>query len=274
MEVVRKEIEFVRSSDYHLYPIGDIHLGSVHCAEDKIKLKINEIKGMDNALWIGMGDYADSITNNDKRWDSYGLASWVKKDDIIDSQRKKLVEYFKPIKDKCLGLLTGNHEETIHDRHQDAITKHLCSDLGVPYLSYSCFVELHFARRNGSSHVIQIHAWHGAGAAQSDGGKLMRLMRLVNDVQADIYLMGHLHDIIIRSPHRLRCVNGRVRNVPLAAAITGSWLRAYTQPKSGEEIGISYAEKKGYVPNKIGCPVIHIHPDVESKSKEMITIEA
>ena len=58
------------------------------------------------------------------------------------------------------------------------------------------------------------------------------------------------------------------------AAITGSWLRAYTQPKKDEKMGISYAEKKGYNPNKLGCPVIHIRPDTEIKSKEMITIEA
>ena len=102
----------------------------------------------------------------------------------------------------------------------------------------------------------------------------MRLMKLVNDIQADIYLMGHLHDIIVKSPHRLKCVNGKIKSIPLVAAMTGSWLRAYTQPKRGEMMGISYAEKKGYVPNRIGCPIIHILPDTEFKpSKESITVE-
>jgi len=274
MEYTKKEINIHRPDTFLLFPIGDIHAGSIHCAELEIKSKVEEIKKTKNALWLGMGDYADCITTNDKRWSAYGLSNWVDHDDIIDSQRRWLVNLFNPIKDKCLGLLTGNHEETIHDRHQDAITRHLCEDLGVPFLSYSCFVDLVF-NRGSTKYTVQIHAFHGAGAAQSDGGKLMRLMRLVNDIQADIYLMGHLHDIIVKSPHRLRCVNGHVKSVPLVAAITGSWLRAYTQPKKGEQIGISYSEKKGYVPNRIGCPVVKITPDVEYKpTKEMVTVEA
>ena len=268
MEVARRIIQHKRPDTFDLYPLGDIHAGSIHCSEKRIRAKVEEIKSKKNALWIGMGDYADCITTNDKRWNAYGLADWVLQDDIIDSQRTWLRELLKPIKGKCLGLLTGNHEETIHDRHQDAITRHLCEDLEVDYLSYTCFVDLMF-ERDTSKRLYQIFAWHGAGAAQSDGGKLMRLMKLVNEVQADIYLMGHLHDIIAKPPHRLRCVNGRVKSIPLVATMTGSWLTAYTQPKSDIKMGVSYAEKKGYVPNRIGCPVIHINPD-----KETITVEA
>lgn len=270
MEVAKRIISHKRPDVFHLHPIGDIHAGSIHCAEKKIKAKMQEIASQRNALWIGMGDYADCITSKDKRWSAYGLADWVKHDDIIDSQRAWLRDLFKPIKGKCLGLLTGNHEETIHDRHEDAIVKHLCADLGVQYLSYHCFVDLLFERQNtGSKRLYQIHAWHGGGGAATDGGKLMRLMRLVNEIYADIYLMGHLHDIVSKPPHRLKCINGKIKSVPLVATMTGSWLTAYTQPKEGQDIGISYAEKKGYVPNRIGCPVIHINPD-----KEIITVES
>ena len=97
----------------------------------------------------------------------------------------------------------------------------------------------------------------------------MRLMKLVNEIQADIYLMGHLHDIVMKIPHRLKCVNGRIKSLPLVATMTGSWLTAYTQPKADVQMGVSYAEKKGYMPNRIGCPVIHINPD-----KEIITVES
>lgn len=270
MEVVRREIEYRRPDTFDLYALGDIHAGSVHCAEHDVSREVQKIKENRKALWIGMGDMADSITTNDKRWEAYGLADWVRRDDIIESQRKWLKNLLSPIKDKCLGLLTGNHEETIHDRHQDALTKHLCADLDVPYLSYACFVDLVFHRTNtGSKRLYQIFAWHGAGGARKDGGKLNRLMDLVNEFQADIYLMGHLHDIMIKSHQRIKCVNGRVKEVPLIAAMIGSWVKAYTQPKADRNIGISYAEKKGYTPSKIGCPVIHITPD-----KEIVTVEA
>jgi hypothetical protein len=268
VEVVKKVITHTRPDRFDIYGIGDIHAGSIHCSESKIIAKVQEIKENEKAYWIGMGDYADSITSQDKRWDACGIAKWVKKKDIIESQENWLIELFTPIKSKCLGLLTGNHEETVHDKHDSAITEHLCGKLEVPYLSYACFVDLVFDR-SGSKKLYQIFAWHGSGAAQSDGGKLMRLMKLVNEIQADIYLMGHLHDIVIKTPHRLKCSNGKVKSTPLVAAMTGSWLTAYTQPHTKEEVGISYAEKKGYTPNRIGCPVIHIFPD-----KEIITVEA
>ena len=97
----------------------------------------------------------------------------------------------------------------------------------------------------------------------------MRLVRLVNDVQADIYLMGHLHAITIHTPDRLTCNRlGRVKSRALIAAITGSWLKTYPQPKEDQKLNPTYGEKKGYKPSRIGCPVIHIEPD-----EDMVTIE-
>lgn len=262
MLVVEKDIPYSRPDRFKLYPLGDIHLGSLHCAENEIYKQVEVIRKDKNAYWIGMGDYCDSITKNDKRFEMGGLASWVIADDIIESQRKRIVNLLKPIQSKCLGLITGNHEESIHQFHQDDITRHICDDLNVPYLGYSCYVVLKFKRKN-SNEVWQVitHAWHGAGAAQTEGSRLNRLMRLVNEIEADIYLMGHLHAMTQHTPDRLTYRNGRVRSQKLAATITGSWLKAYNQPNEGERECISYAERQGYKPSRIGCPVVHLYPE-------------
>ena len=89
----------------------------------------------------------------------------------------------------------------------------------------------------------------------------MRLMRLVNEFEADIYLMGHLHAKSTYETARLGLSNGRIWNKPVKAAITGSWLKAYDQPDEGEEADPSYVEKKGYKPSVIGMPIIEITPD-------------
>ncbi len=272
MEVIQKRIKCSRSDRFDIIPFGDLHAGSIHCSESEARAMRDKIRDSPNTYWVGMGDLADSITKNDKRFDIGGLAPWVKPDDIIESQRKWLVELLKPIKDKCLGLLTGNHEETIHLNHQDDITRHLCNDLGVRYAGYSCFIVLDFTRGTAisSGHVFQviIHAWHGAGAAQTEGARMMRLVRLVNDIQADIYFMGHLHAMEHITPDRLILKNGRVKSVKLAATITGSWLKAYTQPHGDDEMTPSYAEMKGFKPSRIGAPVVHIWP-----ARQEFTIE-
>ena len=92
----------------------------------------------------------------------------------------------------------------------------------------------------------------------------MRLMRLVNDFQANIYTMGHLHAITTYSPSRISYSRGRLKSNKLVACMTGSWLTAYTQPHSDEQLNASYAEKKGYKPNNLGCPIIHIEPDKDN----------
>ena len=255
MEVLSAELPIRGNEPVNLYPLGDIHAGSIHCCEHDIQAKVREIANEPRARWLGMGDYADCILKDDKRFDGGGLAKWVKPDDIIESQRRWLKDLFLPIKDQCLGMLTGNHEETIHLRYQDDITRHLCDDLGVPYAGYSCFLHLNIQNTSTQRHSLLIHAWHGAGAAQSEGARLLRLMRLVNDIQADGYLMGHLHAMTAHTPDRLIYEHGEIRSMKLAATITGSWLKAYMQGGS-----TSYAERQGYRPSRIGCPVLKIYP--------------
>ena len=221
---------------------------------------------------MGIGDYADCILKNDPRCNIDGFPDWVRKSNIVESQRKRVVELFKPLADegKLLELGTGNHEEEIHMRHDNDIVRNICSDLKVPYGGYSCFLVLTFRRRkSGESHQYIWHSWHGSGAAQSEGAQVMRLMRLVNDIQAHIYTMGHLHTITTYMPTRLTYSNGRVKSTQLLAAITGSWLKAYKQPRNGQQLNPGYAEKKGYNPSRIGCPVIHIHPDRDLFSIEV-----
>ena len=256
MQVIETDyIEYKRPDKFYLYCIGDIHIGSLHCAEHDLQRKITEIKDKKNAYWIGMGDYFDAILKDDKRFDIGGLADWVKKDNILEGQRKRLKELLSPIADKCICMLTGNHEESIHLHKQDDITQNLCDDLKVKYGGYSCFVSLRFSRA-GCRRAYIIHAWHGSGAAQTDGARLNRLTRLVNDIQADVYLMGHLHAMTTHTPDRLVFRNGKIKSVKLAATITGSWLKAYTQNQP-----TSYAERSGYKPSRIGCPCVVFDPD-------------
>jgi len=270
MEVIEKVFEHKRPDVFHIYPLGDLHGGSNTCSEHEIRNQVQEIKERKNAYWIGMGDYADCITKNDPRFEICGLADWVEQDNIVESQRKWLVSLFKPIAHKGICLLTGNHEETIHQYHSNDLVRNLCDDLSIPYGGYQAFILLTFKRKGmEGSRQFTVHAWHGAGSAQTEGARVMRLMRLVNEIQAHIYLMGHLHAMAQYTPDRLTCVRGRIKSVKLAATMTGSWLKAYMQPANGQHLNPTYVERQGYKPTRMGCPVIHIRPD-----KDEFTIES
>ena len=268
MEVISFSLTHTRPDVFDIYPIGDIHLGSIACVEDELQKTLQAVLHNPKAYMIGMGDMTECITKNDPRFDVGGLADWVVKDNIVESQRQRVVELLKPLADKgkIITLLTGNHEETVHSVWQYDMTRNLCQDLKVSYGGYSCFVVMNFLRGKRTSvqhdtHEYIIHCHHGAGGAQTEGSRTMRLMRLVNDIEAHIYLMGHLHCITTYTPDRLSHFRGRIKSTNLIATTTGSWLKAYAQPHKGRQLNASYAEQKGYKPNRLGCPVIHINPD-------------
>ena len=245
-----------RKDVFSLYPIGDIHAGTTFCAEDKIRAKILEIKNNPHALWIGMGDYCEFIPPNDKRFDGMVIADWVDKDDIAESQSKWMLKLLDPIKDKCIGLMMGNHETYYHSKNNHNIFKRLYDGLDAKNLGFSCFYRLNFSR-GGAVTTVTCHFEHGSGGAQTEGGKAMRLYKSMSGFEADIYGVGHLHDVkILPITYIGLTEHMEIKAKTKVGCLTGCWYRTYADGENP-----SYAEQKGYSPTNLGCPVFEICPD-------------
>ena len=273
MEVIEKTIPYTRPDKYKVYPLGDMHLAVVHCDEVLLKEKVYEIKHESKALWLGMGDYADCVTPSDfKRWDGKILADWMKgkEDNIGPTQVKKVDEILKPIWNKCLGLIEGNHDDNIrrynHYDFMNELLEKANKNNYVPYAGVSCFIRLNFKRENSNdAHDYIIHARHGEGSARTSGARALAVLRLSQSmINAHITLMGHLHgqespDI----PQRIILRNGKVKAFETIATMTGSWLRAYMQG-----VPPCYLERWGSPPSTLGCPRIVINPDKDEMTLE------
>ena len=259
MKTITLRIPYESRSDvFKVVPFGDIHAGTVFCREDKVRAKAKEIKNDPFTYWVGMGDFGEFIPPKDKRFDAQVLSDgdWLKKKDIAASQEEWICDIFSPIKDKCLGLIMGNHEVSIQRDNNHDIFGHLVSRLGVKDLGYSCFYRLMFDR-GGSVTTVTFHIEHGSGGAQTEGGKAMRLYKSMCGFEADIYLMGHLHDVkILPISYLSMTLNGEIKEKSKVGCITGCWYATYTDADNP-----SYAEQKGYSPTNMGCPVIEITPD-------------
>lgn len=251
------------NSEFKLYCLGDIHAGTIHCVEHEIKRKVQEIAQSKNTLWIGMGDYAEFITPKDKRFDPNlkSAAEWVEPDNLGHCQTAWLTKLLSPIKHKCIGLLYGNHENSIRVFNHENVHKNLCDALGVDNLGYSCFVSFHFNRENSNEkHLIKGAFTHGSSGAITEGAKLMALMRWMKAMDADIYGYAHLHDYLEKSLSRMTVVDtsngGKIKSKTSSGVTTGSWFRTYTQG-----IQASYGEQKCYPPTEIGCALFTINPN-------------
>jgi hypothetical protein len=258
MEVIEIVIPYkISQGDFHLYDLSDLHVGTIHCAEEKIRHKVQDIKNDKNAMWIGGGDYGDFITPKDKRWNHGQISDWVKQHDIGESVRNYLVELLDPIKDKCIGLLYGNHEASYSKQNDNDVHQHICKDMGVPNLGYSCFAQLKFQRENSAErHTITGAFTHGTGNAITEGAKVNNLMRFMKAFRADIYGYSHVHDYIPKSLTRLYATDsGKITNKVSIGATTGCWFRTYTQGPNS-----SYGEEKVYPPTEMCCAMFIINP--------------
>lgn len=302
MKLIDKEVICKnRTEPFFLYAVGDIHLGSSNCAESQVRRLIGKINKTKNALWLGGGDYCECIKPSDiKRFDIEGLPDWMLgpdtkqffKDiknviteedaakvlrkykgkvrrnlrDIVSEQRKRLIKLFEPIKDKCLGLLEGNHEEKMRRYHNLDHHGFVCNHLQVEDLTSEALLRLRF-KRDKSIRVIKIFACHGHGGGRTAGAEPNHLFRLSSHWQVDIVLRGHSHTFCINPP----LVELGVPNIGelpkecmqfyKRAGNWGCWLKSYAAGPS------TYVTRKTYPPRPLSTLEIEILPHAHSHNK-------
>lgn len=257
MQVKEVRFKYSRPDIFQIIPFGDCHLGTVHCCEDEIQKKVKQIQNTENCYFVGMGDYMECITPKDPRWDGSGIAGWVHDDNIAYDQTNRLCEILAPIKDKCLGLLEGNHEDAIKKHNHDNVQRVICEKLGVTNLGYSCFIKFIFIRSKSHNEQYIGYFTHGAGCAVTAGAKLTRLQRTMDNFEADIIAHAHVHDVLTYvKPYLMLNSANQVKSRVKVAAMTGCYFRTYTQGESS-----SYGEIKSYPPTTLGSPTFTIIPD-------------
>ena len=201
-----------RADTFKLVYFSDIHWLAKACAEKQVLQQVRDIADDPFTFWIGGGDYGEFIGYGDaKRFDPDAVSEKVT---VKDLARLGKVTYtgirdlFKPIAHKCLGLIVGNHEKQYMRRlQQEDLHGWLCTELDVADLGYSCLMDVVFCRAAGATpklmpkvhdgnHSKSFRIWchHGAGAAQTKGGKINRLTSFMRNFDADIFFMGHVHD--------------------------------------------------------------------------------
>jgi len=247
-----------RSDEVVLIPIGDIHLGARACDTDALKATIEEVKRTPNAFWLGMGDYSESITISDKRFDLRSVEPTLrsKLDDLPNACLQQLVGLFSPIKDKCLGLLVGNHEETLRLRQSQDIHSALCVALSAKNLGYDALIRWKF-RRGRATSTLMVFASHSTIAGRKDGAKVNRMMDVTRNFDADLYLFGHGHSQIASRSVELSVPESgqlKLKERLRIALMTGTYRKTYQQET------LDYSEKMGCSPTPIGSPRILIRP--------------
>lgn len=249
------------TDEFHLYPAPDIHAGNIEHQESRLDAWIARIKADDRAYWIGMGDYCEFINRRDKRYREESAAPWLwGRKDVAATERDWIIAKLKPIADKCIAMVKGNHEDTMQQWNERDVFDPLCEEMGSTAerplaLEYWGFIRLMFRHMKQNAHpstwTCDAFATHGWWAGRLQGNGALNLERLGGWAQAQIVLAGHDHKLkthkqVVVKPLK----SGKVEEVTQVCASCGAFLN-----------GAQYAEKAGYRPAPPGYQMLTIYPE-------------
>lgn len=250
---------------YRIYCIGDVHVGSRQFEKKRFLEDVALVAADPNGLWIGMGDYLDCIVPSDSkrfRADEIDPEYLAHLSTVGTYQRDRFLEYVSPIADKCLGVLEGNHEESLLKHHHIALVHDLARELKTEYLGNTALLRLTFRRMDDQgqrmrSSTLSIYATHGHSYGRHTGTPLNRLEQTAANFDADIYVAGHCHSLGVSRKQRLSVPEKGTAKLQARAQVfglTGCYTTSYKQDVSG------YAERAGHIPCDVGMLKLTVRP--------------
>lgn len=195
------------SSTISLIPIADVHLGAIEHNKEAWEAFLR-IVDKDTSIRVGLvGDLVNNSVRN-------SVANPF--DEILRprEQKKLMVEYLSPIKDRIIFSVCGNHESrTIKEADQDIAYDIMAKlDLEDIYRENIAFVKLGCGERQDSTHAsgtrnastYTIVAAHGAGGGIYTGSSVNRGERFGNVIEnMDVLITAHTHKGYVSRPSKI-----------------------------------------------------------------------
>lgn len=232
-------IEYTHDGTFHLWPFSDLHLGSKEFNENLFFETLEHAWQDKDAILLLNGDLMEASTRS-----SVGTGVYDQKT-AAQEQLEKVVDIFKPFAEqsRIIGVTNGNHEDRITKATGVDITRTYAQMLGVPYFKHGG----HFKLRAGDQNY---HAYftHGSSGAKLPHTKIRQALDLARFIDADLYGMGHVHELQAHTQEyrRINNRNGQVEIVPKLFVLTGHYL----------DYENSYAQMKSMIPSRQGTPKI------------------
>lgn len=180
-----------RRPKIRIYFISDIHYGARNCMENEVKKAFKKIEQDSNSYVVLMGDLMEIASKH-----SPGNSLFEQIHSPND-QYEFIKEQIKPIKNRVIGAMSGNHEARMRKDFNFCLTRNLCNDLDIPYLTQHC------------NHLVTVgdKTWklmstHGKTGSTMKHTKINAVRKLQNIYEFDALFYGHTHllnrDLILK----------------------------------------------------------------------------
>ena len=221
----------------HMYPLGDIHLGSSKCAEGVLDEWLTYIVDTDGTSLLNTGDNLNSAIKD-------SVSDVYDEQYTVQVARQKLTDKFRPVAEanKLDAIIDGNHEWRILRAVGDSPNSAVADALGVAYSPAALYVVYHVGDQE-----YGVYLRHGNGGGATMGAAVNRLEKQERIVDADVYISGHTHTQVAFPKETFVRVGDRMVRRKRMFVSSGSFL--------GYE---DYAKIAGYPPAHIGAPRIFL----------------
>lgn len=214
-----------------IYPIGDLHLGSIGCHEKEWEQFVSFLQNEPDAYIVVVGDMLNNSTRNsignpfDERWRPM-------------EAKNMLADFLKPIADKVLCGVRGNHENrSVKEVDQDPLYDVFCRlNIEERYRAGTAFLYVTIGSRdtlnNGKPSTRPMQTYnivvtHGTGGGKLAGSAINNQHRFGASIEGmDCLITGHTHAPSITKPSKTVFdpkVN-EIRTEPFACVQCASWL--------------------------------------------------
>lgn len=217
-----------------IYPVGDLHLGSIGCNERAWADFCSFIQNEPDSYIIIVGDLLDNTTRNTK------FANPFESRYRPLEQKNILAEYLKPLTEKMVAAVSGNHEQrTYKESDQDILYDVLCRlNIETIFRSGTAFLHLQIGERIGGNAKRAMQSYnivvtHGTGGGKLAGSAINNQQRFAYCCEgADILISGHTHAPSITKPSRIVFdpMKKEIRTEPFVCLQSSSWLNYIGYP--------------------------------------------
>ena len=238
--------------DCTIYPVADLHIGDPHADIGAVRALIQRIQDDPRGLVVLNGDLLNTAVKSSVS-DIYG--------EVLHPMEAviELVTMFRPLADKIIGATIGNHEARVYRNDGIDIMRLACRELGIEdkYSPEGVLIFLRFGTMDSNGRLADrnprqlftLYATHGSAGGRKEGAKAIRLADMATIVDADVYLMSHVHmPMVLReSYYRTNAIGSTARKVDKLFVSTAATL----------DYG-GYGQQQQYKPSSCKNPVIRL----------------
>ena len=254
MKVIKIDLPREHGS-VEIHTFADEHLGDEHSDLKRLLSRIEYVKNTPNAYCILNGDIIDNATRT-SIGDTYTQVFNPME------QLAKAVEIFEPIREKCLCITHGNHENRTYKKEGINLSYLMAKQLGLEdkYTPTSAVLFIRVGEHssgnketNGSGKVRKVcytlYVLHGNGGGRKEGAKAIRLADMASIIDTDIYIHSHTHlpMVMKQAFHRIDERNSTV------ALVDKMFVNTAANLKYG-----GYGEAGEFKPSSLDTPVIYL----------------